>query len=159
MKLIFILFTLLSYLNVYTPIHKLKFDSNTIQNTNLNFKEIDFEKLEVAFYQVGCYNHDRYRLNFKKGKEGYYIKLYGYSTKDCEEIKLHLAKDDKLMVVKFLKNEQMDEIKNILVTDQTEQSTMNNGISIKYNEAVYDFYDNSVSPKWQAYFYKMMHTK
>ena len=153
MKLLLILITLMSYLKVYSPIHIFKVDNNTIQNTNLNFKEIDFTKLELDFYQVGCYNYDRFRLNFKKSKEGYYVRLHGYSTADFEALKSHPSKEDKLIVVRFLKDEQMDEIKNILVTDPTARSTMNNWISIKYNGASYSFHDNSVSPKWKDYIY------
>jgi len=153
MKILLILIPLLSFSKLMSPIHYQEKNDNLIQNTNLDFRNIDFSKFEVNFLQVGCFNHDRYRLNFTKVNDRLYLNVYGYSTIACEKINSQSESQDKLLASRLIKNEDLVNLKSIFVTDQTAKSTMFNKISIKYNGSIYKFYDNNGDPKWKRYIY------
>jgi hypothetical protein len=155
MKLLFIFIPLFSFIELYSPVSNQSKDDNLIQNTNIRFDSVDFSKLEIKFYQVGCYNHDRYRMNFSKANNGFYIKIYGYSTTDCKNLNLYLEESDKLLASRFIKNEEIKQLKDILITDQTSMSTMFNTVNINYNGDIYRFHDNDANPKWRKYIYNL----
>ena len=156
MKLLFILISLFSFIELYSPVGNQKIDDNLIQNTNIRFDSVDFTKLEIKFYQIGCYNHDRFRMNFTKANNGFYINIYGYTTTDCKNLKLDIEESDKLLTRRFIKNEEVKILKDILTTDQTAMSTMFNIVNINYNGAVYRFHDNDVNPGWRKYIYNLL---
>ncbi len=155
MKLIFILIPLFSFIELYSPVINQTKDDNLIQNTNIRFDRMDFSKLEIKFYQVGCYNHDRFRMNFAKANNGFYINIYGYSTTDCRNLQLDIESSDKLLARRFIKNEEIKKLKDILTTDQTSMSTMFNIVNINYNGAVYRLHDNDANPAWRKYIYNL----
>ena len=156
MKLLFILIPLFSFIDLYSPVSNQTKDDNLIQNTNIRFDSVDFEKIEIKFYQVGCYNHDRYRMKFTNTNNGFYVNVYGYSTSDCENLKLDLEKSDKLIARRYMKYDEIKHLKDILITDQTEMSTMFNIININYKGAVYRFHDNNANPAWRKYIYNLI---
>ena len=47
MKLLFILIPLFSFIDLYSPVSNQTKDDNLIQNTNIKFDSVDFEKLEI----------------------------------------------------------------------------------------------------------------
>jgi len=151
MKLLLILLPILLSIELNNPVRNQTKDENLIQNTNIRFNSIDFSKLEIKFYQVGCFNHDRYRMNFTTANNGLYINVYGYSTSDCENLKINSEDSDKLLVRRYMRYNELNNIKNILITDQTKNSTMLNIININYNGSNYRFHDNSISPNWKKY--------
>ena len=153
MKLIFILIPLFLFIELYSPVINQTKDGNLIQNTNLDFRNIDFLKFEVKFIQVGCFNHDRYRMNFTKENDNLYLNVYSYSTSDCEKYNSQIENQDKLLLRRLISNEDLIKIKEILVTNQAATSTMFNTITINYKGSNYTFYDNSVDPKWKRYIY------
>lgn len=155
MKLLFILIPLFSFIELNSPISNHPKDDNLIQNTNIRFDDLDFSKLEIKFYQIGCYNHDRFRMIFTKANNGFYINIYGYSTTDCKNLKLGIEESDKLLTSRFIKNEEIKVIKDILTTDQTAMSTMFNIVNINYNGIVYRFHDNDSNPAWRKYIYNL----
>jgi hypothetical protein len=155
MKLLLILISIFLHNELYSPVRNQKKDDKLIQNTDINFNTIVFSKLEIKFYQIGCYNHDRYRMNFTKVNNGVCINIYGHSTSDCENFKFNEEESDKLLVSRYLKNDELKHLKDILVTDQNEVSTMYNIIDINYKGAIYKFHDNSVSPEWRKYIYNL----
>jgi hypothetical protein len=155
MKLLFILIPLFSFIELYSPVINKTKDDNLIQNTNIRFDRMDFSKLEIKFYQVGCYNHDRFRMNFTKANNGFYINIYGYTTTDCRNLQLDTESSDKLLASRFIKNEEIKKLKDILTTDQTSMSTMFNIVNINYNGAVYRFHDNDANPAWRKYIYNL----
>lgn len=155
MKLIFILIPLFSFIELNSPVSNQPKDDNLIQNTNIRFDSVDFSKLEIKFYQIGCYNHDRFKINFTKANNGFYINIYGYSTTYCKNLKLDIENSDKLLTSRFIKNEEIKIIKDILTTDQTTMSTMFNIVNINYNGAVYRFHDNDANPAWRKYIYNL----
>ncbi len=155
MKLIFILIPIFSFVEIRDPIFSIKNDTRLIQNTNLNFDKIDFSKLEISFLQVGCFNHDNYVMKFNKAENGFNIKVYGFSSNNCKNLKFKKEGIGQLLASKFIKNEDLVHIKDILTTDQTKISTMFNVISIKYNGAVYAFHDNNNIPEWRKYIYNL----
>jgi hypothetical protein len=155
MKLLLILIPIFLHNELYSPVRNQKKDDKLIQNTDINFNTIDFSKLEIKFYQFGCYNHDRYRINFTKENSRVFINIYGHSTSDCENFKFNKEESDKLLVSRYLKNDELKHLKDILVTDQNEVSTMYNIIDINYNGAIYKFHDNNASPEWRKYIYNL----
>ena len=155
MKLLFILIPLFSFIELNSPVSNQPKDNNLIQNPNIRFDSVDFSKLEIKFYQIGCYNHDRFKINFTKANNGFYINIYGYSTTDCKNLKLDIEESDKLLTSRFIKNEEIKVIKDILTTDQTAMSTMFNIVNINYNGAVYRFHDNDSNPAWRKYIYNL----
>ena len=56
-------------------------------------------------------------------------------------------------------NENLQEIKDILVTDHAIKSTMYNEIDISYNGVNYTFYDRTPNPLWQSFIHKMLSKK
>ena len=156
MKASLLLIPLFAYTQVLSPVYVVKEDKRCIQNTDIRFDQIDFSKLELKFYQIGCFNHDRYRMNFIKVNNGYHINVYSYSTVDCQNLKANPENLDKLITTKFIHDTSMGHIKEILVTDQMHRSTMHNTIEINYKGAVYSFYDNDPDPKWKAYLYTLL---
>jgi hypothetical protein len=158
MKLIFILIPIFSFVEIRDPIFSIKNDTRLIQNTNLNFDKIDFSKLEISFLQVGCFNHDNYVMKFNKAENGFNIKVYEFSSNNCKNLKFKKEGIGQLLASKFIKNEDLVQIKDILKTDQTKISTMFNVISIKYNGEVYSFQDMSPAPKWKNFVYSIINS-
>lgn len=153
MKIPLILISIFAFSSLMTPNHYQIKNDNLIQNTNLDFRNIDFLKFEVKFIQVGCFNHDRYRMNFTKENDNLYLNVYNYSTSDCEKYNSQTENQDKLLLRRLIRKEDLIKIKEILVTNQAATSTMFNTISINYKGSNYTFYDNSVDPKWKRYIY------
>jgi hypothetical protein len=122
----------------------------------MNFKNIDLTKLEVKFVQAGCFNFDRFKMTFKKNQNEYYINLYGYSTNDYEKIKLHPENTDKLIISRVIKPYELNQIKDILIIDNTAISTMLNLIIINYNGTIYKFNDAHYNPEWKKYIYTIL---
>jgi len=151
MKLTLLLIPLFSFLNVNSPVYLHKLDPKFIQNTNINFENIDLSKLELTFFQSGCFHHDKYRLSFKKAENGYLVSLYGLSSYSYDHLDT-----DLLITTSFLSKDSLSAIKNMLVTDQTRHTTIYNQIEIAYNGALYTFNDNHPAPKWQSYVYKLI---
>lgn len=151
MKLALILLPLLSFIKVNSPVYLHKHDKRFIQNTNLNFESIDLSKLELTFFQEGCFSHDKYHLKFTKATNGYNVSLYGLSSYSYNRLNT-----DLLITTSFISKDSLSEIKEILVTDQTRHTTINNQIEIAYNGALYTFNDNHPAPKWQSYVYKLI---
>jgi hypothetical protein len=151
MKLALILLPLLSFLNVNSPVYLHKHDKRFIQNTNLNFETIDLSKLELTFFQEGCFSHDKYHLKFTKALNGYDVSLYGLSSYSYYHLNT-----DRLITTSFISKDSLLAIKEMLVTDQTRHTTMNNQIEIAYNGALYTFNDNHPAPKWQRFVYKLI---
>ena len=156
MKLTLLLLPLFSFLNVNSPVYLHKHDPKFIQNTNINFENIDLSKLEVTFFQIGCFNRDQYRINFTKANNGYMIHVY-YPPIQYSDITK--SSPFKLIASKFIGNENLQEIKDILVTDHAIKSTMYNEIDISYNGVNYTFYDRTPNPLWQSFIHKMLSKK
>lgn len=151
MKLALILIPLLSFLKVNCPVYLHKHDKRFIQNTNLYFETIDLSKLELTFFQEGCFSHDKYHLKFTKATNGYNVALYGLSSYSYNHLNT-----DLLITTSFISKDSLSAIKEMLVTDQTRHTTIHNQIEIAYNGALYTFYDNHPAPKWQYYVYKLI---
>ena len=158
MKLL-ILLSILPFSNLSNHTNFKKKDNRLIENTNIRFDSIDFTRLELKFTQVGCYNHDSYKINFQKVDSGYILNFYGYSTNDCEKLKQHLENDDKLLKSKFFKNSEINIVKDVLTSEDFIYSTMNNSINIIYEGKEYKFYNNCPYPKWQIFIIEQISKK
>ncbi len=159
MKLLFILIPIFSFVEVTNPVYIKKQNDRLIQNTNINFDSLDFTKLEINFYQIGCFNHDNYRINFKVTKNETFVNLYGNSTTDCEGFKFTQSKANNLLVSRPINKEELLQLKDVLTTNQNQMSTMHNLIDINYNGAEYKFHDMCPEPEWKKFVYTMITSK
>jgi hypothetical protein len=151
MKMILLLIPMFSFVSVSSPVHIQLKDDRFIENTNLNFETIDLSKLVVQIYQSGCFNHNEYKINFKKGENGYFMKVFRIASVDYDKPKVI---DKKIIVDTFLTNKNLQEIKTIFVGDPSRHSTMHNFIGLSYNDELFTFTDNDPEPLWQTFIYK-----
>lgn len=64
--------------------------------------------------------------------------------------------DNCLIAGSFIKTENLNEIKDLLLTNDLSCSTVHNEMIISYEGTYYTFFDNDPSPPWQQYIHKIM---